>query len=130
MRFLSPVVHGAIDFIIVPVFLFAPSYIGFEGAPRTASYVLGLVWLALSILTRFPVSIARALPFRLHALLEAVLAPVVALMPWLLGYGDVPAVRNFFLVMGVALAVLVLVTNLRTNALARRERVHQDRRYA
>ena len=77
-------------------------------AARTAE-----LWAAgygvLSALTNYPLALKRALPFKAHGALDAMMAPIIPALPWLLGFARDRKARNFFL--GLA-AITVVVTAL------------------
>jgi hypothetical protein len=48
---------------------------------------------------------------KVHNVLDYVIAAVLVIAPWVLGFADIAAARNLFLFVGVALAVYSLMTN-------------------
>jgi hypothetical protein len=110
---LSPRVHGYFDYGAVVLLVLAPSLFGFGGLPAVLCYVFAAVLLVLSLITAYPLGAAKVVPFTVHGGIEAVAAPLLILAPFLLGFSTVPAARNFFLIAGVGLGILFLVTNYR-----------------
>ncbi len=113
MRFISPLIHGFLDVIVVLAFLAAPGVLDFNGAPRIACYTLAAVHLALTLLTAFPMGLLKVIPFTIHGAIEATVAPLLLIAPWVLGFGDVPRPRAFFIVSGLAIGAVWLTTNYR-----------------
>jgi len=111
MRFLSPLFHGFVDVAVVLAFLAAPALLDFNGAPKVACYVVASVHAIMSLLTAFPLGIVKVIPFTVHGTIEAIVAPSLLVLPWILRFSEVPAARNFFLVAGVAVALTWRVTN-------------------
>ena len=112
MRFLSPKVHGFVDYALVLLLALAPSLFGFATtSAATLCYVLAAAQLGMSLCTAYPLGIARIVPFPIHGYIEAATAVFLVFSPWLLGFSDVPAARNFFLVSAIALAGVFMVTN-------------------
>ncbi len=108
---LSPRAHGFIDYASVVVLLLAPSVLGFGGLPAALSYFFAAALLGISLITAYPLSVAKIVPFTVHGYIEAASAVFLVIAPFLLGFSDVPAARNFFLVGGISLGLVFLVTN-------------------
>jgi hypothetical protein len=113
MKVLSPRAHGVMDYLSAAIFYLAPTLFGFGGTPAVASRVLAVGYLAFSLLTAYPLGLARVIPFRMHVAFDGVLALVLLAAPWLLGFSDVDAARNFFVAMGVVSIVVVTLTDAR-----------------
>jgi hypothetical protein len=111
MHILKPRLHGIIDYAAILLLAAAPSLFGFDGTPAHLSYALAGVYFLLVLFTAYPLGVVKAIPFTVHGGIELVLAPVLAALPWVARFADVPAARNFFLVMAVALALVWLVTD-------------------
>jgi hypothetical protein len=114
MKVLSPRVHGYLDYAAVFLLLLAPTLFGFGGAAATLCYVLAAVQGGMSLLTAYPLGAAKVIPFTIHGVLESGAAVLMLAAPWLFGFSHYDAPRNFFLVSGVGLAVVIAVTNYRT----------------
>jgi hypothetical protein len=117
---LSPRVHGYIDYGSVVFLLLSPMLFGFGGVPATLCYLFAGALLVLSLITAYPLGVAKVVPFTIHGLIEAVSAVGLVLAPFLFGFSDVVAARNFFLVAGVALGIVFLVTNYKAAERPRR----------
>lgn len=115
MKLLSPKVHGYIDYGASAVFVLAPAVFMVEGAPRAVMgcYVIGAGLLLVSLVTRYPLGVARLVPFTVHGALELLGAPVIVAYPWIAGFDGILSARNFYVVAGVALLLLWLVTDYR-----------------
>jgi hypothetical protein len=117
---LSPRVHGFIDYGSVVFLVLSPMLFGFSGVPATLCYLFAGALLVLSLITAYPLGVAKLVPFTIHGAIEAVSAVGLVLAPFLFGFSDVPAARNFFLVAGVALGIVFLVTNYKAAERPRR----------
>ncbi len=107
MKIISDELHAALDYLTVVIFALAPAVIGLSGLAAIISYLLAVVHLAMTVMTDAPFSYAKLVPIRLHALVEAVIGPVLA-VGGLISPGPWPA-RVFFVSMGVIIfAVWVL----------------------
>lgn len=108
MKILNAAVHGALDFAVVVVFALAPTLLGFTGLPATLCYVLAVVHLALTLVTRFRFGVLKLVPLLVHGYVELVVAPVLLALPFLFGF-EGPA-RLFFPAAGVVVFVTWLLT--------------------
>lgn len=117
MHILKPRPHGVIDYAATVLLAAAPSLFGFDGTPEILCYTLAGIYLVMSLFTAYPLGLVKAIPFTVHGWVELVLAPVLAAMPWLARFADVPMARNFFLVLAAALLVVWVVTDYKAAAL-------------
>jgi hypothetical protein len=53
------------------------------------------------------------IPLRIHAILDYIVAVVLVAAPYLFGFADIDIARNFFLIMGIVLAVYSALTKYR-----------------
>lgn len=112
-KVLSPAIHAVLDYLLALAFLFAPFVLGFGGDVESISYIVGVIYLGLSLLTRYPLGAVALIPFVVHGVVETVLAVFWIAAPWLLGFADYEAPRNFFVVAGVFLLAVVALTRYR-----------------
>lgn len=66
MKFLSPRVHGVIDYVAALFFFFCAVFLPLPTAARTLSIVAAVVIVAGSIMTDYPLGVARALAYEGH----------------------------------------------------------------
>ncbi|NUP12104.1 MAG: hypothetical protein HOW73_39160 [Polyangiaceae bacterium] len=119
---LSPKVHGIIDYLAVAMLAVAPALFGFAGIAAYLCYASAVGLLGLSLLTAYPLGIAHVIPFTIHGGIEVGMTLALVAAPWLFGFSDVPAARNFFLISGVALGAVYLATNYKAADSYRKER--------
>ncbi|WAS96549.1 SPW repeat domain-containing protein [Nannocystis punicea] len=114
MRFVSPRVHGVLDYLFAALFLFAPLWLDFRSdAAQLSAFVIGRTLLVLSLLTRYPLGVLRVIPFPVHGGLEMIAAPVLIALPWLAGFHEASLARNFFVGTGLVLLGLWAITDYR-----------------
>ncbi len=97
---ISPLLHGVLDYSTVVLTALAPRLFGFGPTGSAVAYTLAAGYLVVSLLTRYPLGAVKVLPLRAHTTIEIVLAVLLIALPWLLGFADDDAARNymFFLV--------------------------------
>lgn len=111
MKILNPTIHGVLDYGLALAFLLAPNLFGFSGTAATLSYVIGAVYIVAALTTRYPLGLVKLIPFTVHGWLESAMAVGFIVFPWLFGFADDAAARNFYLVAGVGLLVVVALTD-------------------
>ena len=112
-RLVPWIVHCVIEYAAAVLLIAAPFVFGFDSDRATATataIVLGVVVLLVAVLTRSPVGVAKSLPASAHATLDYVLAVVLVLTPFVLGFADDTAAVTFFVLLGVAHAGLSMLT--------------------
>lgn len=111
MKVLNPRIHGYLDYAAVALLALAPSLFGFAGVAAAICYFVAVVQLGMSLLTAYPLSLAKIIPFKVHGAVELGVAAGLALSPWVFGFSQQDAARSFFIIAGVGLALVVFVTN-------------------
>lgn len=119
MKILSPRVHGYLDYLVVAMLLLSPTIFGFVGAPAALCYVLAALQAGLTLLTAFPLGVAKLIPFPLHGAVEAVLSVFLLASPWLFGFSQMYTARDFFIASAVLLAVVWFITDYRAEEASR-----------
>jgi hypothetical protein len=94
-RPISPRAHGVLDYATVVATAAAPRIFGFPEQAARLCYGLAGSYLGLSMLTDYPLSVKRAVPFKAHGATEAVLGAALPALPKALGFSDHRAARNF-----------------------------------
>lgn len=107
---ISATVHSVIDYVIILVFLLAPSVIGLTGVFAFGSYGLAAAHLLLTVTTQSAAELFPVLSFRIHGLIELVVAFGLVVSPWLFNFAAQSTPRNFFLVSGLLLIVIGFFT--------------------
>jgi hypothetical protein len=113
MKVLSPTVHGVLDYGLALLFLILPGPLDFPPPAATASYAIGVVYIVASLVTRYPLGLFKWLPFPVHGVIESLMALAWIVLPWVMGFSDHAASRNWFVIAGVALLAVVVLTNYR-----------------
>ncbi|HEX2544185.1 MAG TPA: hypothetical protein VHL79_04870 [Ramlibacter sp.] len=113
MKVLSPTIHGALDYGLALLFLVLPRMLDFPPPAAAASYAIGAVYIIASLVTRYPLGLLKLIPFPVHGVIESVMAISWIFLPWLMGFAEHTASRNFFVAAGVGLLAVVALTNYR-----------------
>jgi len=108
MKFISAKVHGYLDYVVVLVFLAAPSLVYLSMVPAVISYTLAGVHLLLTLLTDFPLGAMKVIPLKWHGIIELIVGPVLIALSFILGFASEAPAGCFYAVMGI---VILLVWN-------------------
>jgi hypothetical protein len=118
MKVLGAFSHGVIDYLMVILLAIGPGVAGFHGAQATICYALAAVHFLLTIITRFPLGVLKTLPFWLHGTIEIIVAVFLVVLPWLANFSAGIHSRNFFVAIGVLIAVIWALTDYRSGGRA------------
>jgi hypothetical protein len=110
MKFISPKIHGIIDYLVVVFLLASPAVFGFTGLLATFTYALGAVHLILTILTAYSVGLVKVIPFPLHGSIEFIVGVVLIILAYTL-FNDEPIGKLFYVIFGTVVLLTWLVTD-------------------
>lgn len=113
MKIISPTNHGYLDYVTVALFLAAPTIIGLTGIAGVIAYALAGIHLTMTLVTDFPLGIAKLIPFSVHGWIERAVGPALVLLPFLLGL-QTPA-REFYIVIGIVIILVGVFTDYERN---------------
>jgi hypothetical protein len=103
--------HGMMDYATVAATAAAPRALGFPKTAENLAYGLAAGYLGLSLMTDYPLSAKRMVPFKGHGATEVMLGLALPFLPRLLGFDDDRRARNFFLGLTALTAVTALLTD-------------------
>jgi hypothetical protein len=104
--------HAVADYAVgILLIVVALAADGSTGATATG-VVVGAVVLLVSVLTRYPLGIVKVLPFTVHSAGDYLAAALLIVAPFALNFADAESgLAVFYVVMGVAVLAVSLVTN-------------------
>jgi hypothetical protein len=104
-------VHGVLDYATVAAFLNAPMVFGFHGTPAAITYWLAGIHLLMTGCTDFPLGFFKWIPFKIHGVIELLAGIFILIAPWIFGFAQDVAARNFFLATAIIVLVVVALTD-------------------
>ena len=114
-RLIPWVVHEVVEYVAVVLLLLAPFLFDFESdTARWTSVAVGVALLVVALLSRGRLGATKVLSSSAHATLDYVVAAVLVLSPFVLGFADDTAAVTFFVLLGVAHTALTLLTRFPT----------------
>ena len=104
--------HAVADYAVgILLIVVALAADGSTGVTATG-VVVGAVVLLVSVLTRYPLGIVKVLPFTVHAAGDYLAAALLIVAPFVLNFADAESgLAVFYVVMGVAVLAVSLITN-------------------
>lgn len=116
MKILDPKIHGILDYAVVVAFAVAPSVVGLAGLTAAISYALAAIHLLLTLVTDFPLGVAKIVPLRVHGAIELIVSLALVALPWILNFSSDATARLFYVVAGVLIFAVWLITDYRSAA--------------
>ena len=98
---------------MVIVLVIGPSVVGFRGQQAFFCYLLAVVHLVLTLLTRFPLGAFKIVRFPIHGSIEVIAGLLIMMLPWVAGFSRGVLSRNFFLGIGLLILVIWALTDYR-----------------
>jgi hypothetical protein len=115
VRVLPAWLHAVADYAVGLSLIIVAIAAGAAGADGTAvaiGVVVGAVVLIVSMLTKYPLGVAKVLPFTVHSAGDYLAAALLIISPFVLGInGDEPGLTAFYVIAGIAVLAVSLVTN-------------------
>ena len=106
MKIISSKVHGILDYATVIFLLASPTLFKMEGNLSTITYGLGVVHFCLTILTNFEFGLIKIIPFRIHGLIEVIVAlGLASLAFW---FYDNANVFGFYFYITLAIVIMIV----------------------
>lgn len=105
-------VHAALEPLIAAVIIAAPWIFGFSSVDEAVvvCIAVGVVMLVAGSMTDWRLSLVRLIPLRMHLMTDLLLAAVLILAPFVLGFGDEGGPTRFMVIAGVLEALTALAT--------------------
>ena len=108
-RPITPAFHSALDYASAAATAAAPHLLDMPPVAARACHAFVAGYTPMAALTDTPAALHRVIPFRTHGAVDKALVLALPALPWILGFADHRASRNYFLALG---AVTLLVTSL------------------
>jgi SPW repeat len=104
--------HAIADYAVAAALIVVPAIAGGSDEAVAAGIVIGVVVLAVSMLTRYPLGVVKVLPFTVHSAGDYLAAALLVASPWALSFTDTDGgLSAFYVVAGLAVLAVSLITN-------------------
>ena len=95
-----------------PVLIVIAVAVGGSGKAVAAGVVVGAVVLVVSMLTKYPLGVAKVLPFTVHSAGDYLAAALLIVSPFALNFHNTDTgLTAFYIVAGIAVLAVSLITN-------------------
>ena len=112
VRFLPAWFHAIADYAVGTLLVVAALVVGGTGLAVATGVIVGVVVLAVSMLTKYPLGVKKVLPFTLHSAGDYLAAALLLVAPFALGFNDSDTgLTALYIAVGVAVVAVSLVTN-------------------
>ena len=112
VKFLPAWFHAIADYAVGALLIIVPLIVGGSSMAIATGVVVGSVVLIVSMLTKYPLGVAKVLPFTIHSAGDYLAAALLLIAPFALGFRSTDAgLANFYLAGGVAVLAVSLITN-------------------
>jgi hypothetical protein len=110
MKIITPSFHAILDYLVVAFLLISPSLFAFSPSVSCFTYILAGIHLVLTLATNFKGGLLKIIPFKIHGVIEFLVAIILMVAPWLLSSTN-RVDRLFYLVFGFVVFITWMLTN-------------------
>ena len=112
VRVLPAWFHAVADYAVGITLIVVAIAVGGSGLAVATGVVVGAVVLLVSMLTKYPLGVAKVLPFTVHSAGDYLAAALLVISPFALSYTDTDGgLSAFYIVAGLAVLAVSLITN-------------------
>lgn len=112
VRFLPAWFHAIADYAVGILLIVVAVAVGGSSGAVGTGVVVGTTVLAVSMLTKYPLGVAKVLPFPVHSAGDYLAAALLLGAPWALNFADGDGgLTAFYVGAGLAVLAVSLVTN-------------------
>tara|TARA_R110002111_G_scaffold11662_11_gene35755 strand:+ start:77 stop:463 length:387 start_codon:yes stop_codon:yes gene_type:complete len=111
IQFLTPTIHGILDYIAASVLIVAPVILNLGDVSPLAywlSIVAGGLLILYSLLTDYAFSISKVIPFKVHLGFDLSAGVIFVIWPFIFGFSGLAMM--YYVVMGLGIMLVVAVT--------------------
>jgi hypothetical protein len=124
---LDPNSHAVLDYALGAGCVTIPAMAGFNTISSIASYAVGIAQIGMSLCTNYPVSVVKAIPFKVHSMIELGTAVGLIAAPLIPKLLDAKS-KTFFFSSGITLLGVYLLTDYSDQAVQVAEQEFTDMR--
>ena len=112
VRLLPAWLHAVADYAVGAALIIVAIASGASGKAVTLGVVVGVTVLLVSMLTKYPLGVAKVLPFTVHSAGDYLAAALLILGPFALNFNHTDTgLTAFYVVAGIAVLAVSLITN-------------------
>jgi len=112
VRLLPAWLHAVADYAVGGLLVIVALAVGGSNGAVATGVVVGGVVLVVSMLTKYPLGVAKVLPFTVHSAGDYLAAALLVIAPFALNFRDGDGgLTAFYIVAGIAVLAVSLITN-------------------
>jgi hypothetical protein len=112
VRFLPAWFHAIADYAVAATLIITASVVGGSSKAVATGVVVGAVVLVVSMLTAYPLGVAKVLPFTVHSAGDYLAAALLVASPFALNFHTTDSgLTAFYIAAGAAVLAVSLITN-------------------
>lgn len=112
VRILPAWLHAVADYAVGALLIIVAIAVGGSAGAVATGVVVGAVVLVVSMLTKYPLGVAKVLPFTVHSAGDYLAAALLVAAPFALNFNDGDGgLSAFYITSGVAVLAVSLITN-------------------
>lgn len=115
MKIISSKTHGILDYATSAFLLLSPTLFKMEGELCTITYILGVVHLILTVFTDFELGLIKIIPFRIHGLIEVVVALGLAALAFWFYNNSNEFGFYFYIALSAVILLVFILTDFKTS---------------
>lgn len=112
VRLLPAWFHAIADYAVAGTLIVVAALVGGSTEAVAAGIVIGVVVLAVSMLTKYPLGVVKVLPFTIHSAGDYLASALLVSSPFILRFNDSDTgLTAFYIAAGIAVLAVSLITN-------------------
>ena len=111
MKIISPNVHALLDYVTVIFLLASPAIFDMEEPLSTFTYMLAGIHFILTILTDYKFGLIKVIPFKIHGLIEVIVAVGLAVIAFWFNDYEYDLGYYFYLSLAVIFMIVFVLTD-------------------
>jgi hypothetical protein len=112
VRLLPAWLHAIADYAVGLSLIVVAVVVGGAGKAVAPGVIVGAVVLIVSMLTKYPLGVAKVLPFTVHSAGDYLAAALLIVSPFALNFhSSATGLTAFYIVAGIAVLAVSLITN-------------------
>jgi len=105
--------HGMLDYALVVLLLISPTLFSLGSVTSTFTYVIASIHLILTLCTDFELGVFKIIPFKIHGIIEIIVAVTLVGIAFYLGSIEGSASKIFYLCFAFVVFIAWLITDFK-----------------
>jgi hypothetical protein len=111
LRLLRPGTHALADYMAAVTIIITALVIDGPSSAKTFGIVLGVAYLLVSAMTRYPLGLVKVIPFPVHSAGDYLLGALLIVVPFAAFYNDNKGASLSYILSGIAVIGVSMITD-------------------